>query len=62
MTLKVKIPNIPEDSILVSKKEYDKLKKDSQFLNALISAGVDNWDGYSYAHKLMEEEEEEEEE
>lgn len=32
---------------------YNKLVFDSMWLNCLESAGVDNWDGISYAHELM---------
>lgn len=31
------------------------LQQEVRFLNALKAAGVDNWDGYSYAFELMEE-------
>ncbi len=41
--------------ITISKKEYEKLKKDSKFLGCLKGAGVDNWDGYSIAWGMMEE-------
>ncbi|QVV96871.1 hypothetical protein [Kosakonia phage Kc166A] len=27
---------------------------DSEFLNCLVAAGVDNWDGYSEARGMME--------
>lgn len=33
------------------------LEEDSELLNALRAAGVDNWEGYSYAYELMGEEE-----
>lgn len=33
----------------VPEEEYDRLVEDSATLNALEIAGVDNWDGYSYA-------------
>lgn len=33
------------------------LEEDSMLLNALTAAGVDNWEGYSYAQELMWEEE-----
>lgn len=41
------------DTIEISKKEYVELKDDARFLNALRAAGVDNWDGYSYALELL---------
>lgn len=47
MTEKVQIA----ENVTISKKLYDKLLKDSEFLGALESFGVDNWDGYSDAHR-----------
>ena len=44
-----------DENITISKKEYEKLLKDSEFLEALRQAGVDNWDGYSYAFEILEE-------
>lgn len=35
------------DTVTISKKEYDSLVKDSRILGALRAGGVDNWDGYS---------------
>lgn len=43
-------------------KVLDKLEADSEFLNALRCAGVDNWDGYSYAQEMLDGDSEEEEE
>ena len=42
------------EMVTISKKEYDKLKEDSKFLDCLKGAGVDNWIGYSDAWDLME--------
>jgi len=47
-----------EDTITISKKEYESLLEDSNWLNALENAGVDNWDGYSFAQELLEEDQE----
>ena len=33
----------------------DSLVEDSNFLNCLKQAGVDNWEGYEYAQELYEE-------
>ena len=44
-----------EETITISKKEYEELLKDSQFLDCLRGAGVDNWDGYDYALEMMKE-------
>ncbi len=38
-----------EETVTISKKEYEKLLKDSRFLQALEAAGVDNWEGYEFA-------------
>lgn len=50
--------DLPKDGIIVSKKEYRRLKNDSNFLRALEAAGVDNWDGYDIASDNYEEEKE----
>ena len=42
------------ETVVIPKKEYDQLIKDSEFLEALRAAGVDNWDGYSYAFEILE--------
>ena len=47
-----------EEIVTISKKEYDQLKSDSAFLQALMQAGVDNWDGFSYAQEIWDESEE----
>jgi hypothetical protein len=44
-----------DETITISVAEYEELKNDSLFLDCLRSAGVDNWDGYSYAQELLEE-------
>ena len=43
------------ETITISKKEYDQLIKDSEFLEALRQAGVDNWDGYGYTFEILKE-------
>lgn len=40
--------------ITIDLDEYEQLLADSRFLNALKAAGVDNWEGYSDAHNLMD--------
>lgn len=44
------------EKIEIDKKEYDELVSDQKFLNALFLAGVDNWDGYEEAQRILEEE------
>lgn len=38
----------------------EKVQEDSEFLECLKSAGVDNWDGYSEAQEMMWPEDEDE--
>lgn len=38
-----------EETVTISKAEYEELLNDSLFLGCLKSAGVDNWDGYDDA-------------
>ena len=38
-----------DETITIDKQLYLKLKRDSDFLRRLEAAGVDNWEGYSYA-------------
>lgn len=45
-----------EETITITKEEYDRLDKRSAFLDALDAAGVDNWEGYEFAHEIFEEE------
>ena len=46
-----------EETITITKKEYDKLVDDSNFLSALKGAGVDNWEGYDEAVRSLRDEE-----
>lgn len=43
-----------EDTVTISKEEYESLKEDSLWLSCLESAGVDNWSGYDYARELLD--------
>lgn len=49
-----------EETITISKKEYQSLKDDSRRLTALESAGVDNWQGFDEAMEILSEMEKEE--
>ena len=54
--------NPPEDYeisevYMVSKEDLDDLLSDSTWLQCLEAAGVDNWQGISYAHELRGDEE-----
>ena len=44
-----------EEMITITKAEYDGLVEDHDFLECLIAAGVDNWDGYDYAIEMRDE-------
>ena len=46
-----------DDTVTISRKEYDQLQKDADMLNALENCGVDNWEGYSEAHAYLREQE-----
>ena len=41
--------------ITISKKEYESLVEDRNWLQALENAGVDNWQGCEYARELLNE-------
>lgn len=55
----MKIEKNNPKTILITQEEYDELKRDQLWSEALSSAGVDNWDGFDYAqdiyHDLLEE-------
>ncbi|ASZ74941.1 host RecBCD nuclease inhibitor [Rhodococcus phage Trina] len=38
---------MPEETVTISKQQYDSLVEDSEFLQRLQDGGVDNWPGYS---------------
>lgn len=44
-----------KELVTLSKEKFDKMQKEIDFLNALEAAGVDNWSGYEFAHKMYEE-------
>lgn len=43
-----------EETITITKEEYDRLNKDSEWLSCLESAGVDNWDGIDEALDMLD--------
>ena len=49
-----------EGTITISMEEYERLVDAESTLEALICAGVDNWEGYDYAMSMLDEEEEDE--
>jgi hypothetical protein len=50
------MPN--ENEITLPIERYTKMRRDIDKLRALEAAGVDNWEGYSYAMEILAEEEE----
>ena len=44
-----------EETVTITKKEYDELISDKQWACCLENAGVDNWEGFEYAQDLYEE-------
>ena len=42
------------ETVTISKEEYDSLVEDSLFLECLQGAGVDNWEGYDAAIEMMD--------
>jgi len=44
-----------DEMVTITKKEYNKLKEDSDWLYWLTSAGVDNWEGCGEAYQLQDE-------
>jgi hypothetical protein len=50
------------EMVSISKEEYEQLLEASKMFNALMNAGVDNWDGFGYALEELEELEEDEDE
>lgn len=38
-----------EETVTISKKEYDSLLDDALWRTCVENAGVDNWSGYEYA-------------
>ena len=47
-----------EQMVTISRKEYEKLLKDQNWLECLEAAGVDNWEGISMAYEILGEDEE----
>ena len=41
-----------EEMITITKKEYDDMKQQIRWLEALESAGVDNWEGMAQASEI----------
>ena len=46
-----------DETVVITKAEYEELKSDQKWLYALEAAGVDNWEGYFHAQEHMDEDE-----
>lgn len=44
-----------EETVTITKKEYNSLLEDAAFLSALQAMGVDNWQGYDEARAYLRE-------
>ena len=44
-----------EEKVLISKSEYDKLQRQTDWLMCLEGAGVDNWQGFDEAVDMLKE-------
>lgn len=53
--LNEKDSTIDDNQIVLSMDDYNELVDDQNFLQCLQGAGVDNWDGYSYAQEMFDE-------
>lgn len=49
----LKNPIVDQDVVEKAKKEWEVIRKELAFLEALRSAGVDNWEGYGFAWELF---------
>lgn len=43
-----------QQTVTISKVEYEQLLQDSEFLECLEACGVDNWDGYDDAREMYQ--------
>lgn len=43
-----------QETITITYKEYNDLLEAREWLHCLEAAGVDNWDGISYAYQMRE--------
>lgn len=42
-----------EETMSITIKRYEELREAEEFLNALLGAGVDNWEGYDAAQESI---------
>jgi hypothetical protein len=43
---------VENSTVVILKDEYEQLQDSERLLDALYAAGVDNWDGFSYALEI----------
>lgn len=43
-----------EEMVTITKEEYDSLVSDSEFLDCLRAAGVDDWESYGIAQEMFD--------
>lgn len=43
-----------KEQITIPVDEYAKILDDSKFLQALMAAGVDSWEGYEHAQEIVD--------
>lgn len=43
-----------ENVVIILESDYKRMQEDVRFLRALETAGVDNWDRFSYAQEILE--------
>ena len=41
-----------KEQVTIPRAEYESLLSMRDWLSCLVAAGVDNWDGYSFAHEI----------
>lgn len=44
-----------EETITISKREYERLQKSEDLLDCLLACGVDNWNGCDTAYEMHHE-------
>lgn len=44
-----------EETVTITRAEYEEMLSELRFLDALYAAGVDNWEGYGFAQERFAE-------
>ncbi len=52
---KIRFEHFEDKTVRITQKEYEQFLKDSQWLNCLDNAGVDNWPGIDLAIEMLDE-------